>query len=264
MFKAIKFNALRRQRTSVLGVFFFAAVMVLLPISANAQRACAKIWDASGEWEISQGAGDVIRLNLKQSGSALSGTASREVRGGQRETGKVYGDADGDYFSVQIEWAGSAGELFNYRGKTLASGKAEGGVFLGSSKVSRDTWYSVQPLTCGWSPGRSRGNLTSRPSADAPVQTGQATGSLFKAPSLLASQSVFQTPYMPTGFVVLTWDAGPDHPNADVWVKYGRDRVLLMKQPKAGMQVVVQRGQMYTYVLMDGRNVLATATFVAQ
>src|SRR5437868_4031374 len=127
MFNAIKFNAKRRHRTSVLGVFFFAAVMVLLPISARAQ--CSKTWDASGEWEISQGlgAGTVFRLSLKQSGSALSGTAFRQVKSDARdglatqtETGKVIGDADGDYFTVQIEWA-SGGELANYRGKILAS-----------------------------------------------------------------------------------------------------------------------------------------------
>jgi hypothetical protein len=94
-------------------------------------------------------------------------------------------------------------------------------------------------------------------SVNAPVQTGQA--------SLVASQAIFPAPFHPQGFVVLTWDAGPDHPNADVWVKYNnsRDKVLLIKQPKGGQQVPVQRGQIYTYVLMDGRTVLATANVVA-
>ena len=70
MFNAIKFNVLRRHRTAVFGVFFIALLMVLLSISAKAQ--CSKTWDASGEWEISQGlgAGTVFRLNLKQSGNA--------------------------------------------------------------------------------------------------------------------------------------------------------------------------------------------------
>ena len=82
----------------------------------------------------------------------------------------------------------------------------------------------------------------------------------------MASKAFFQAPYNPVGFVILTWDGGPDHPNAEVWVKFGnsRERVLVVKQPKGGQQIQAQRGQMYTYVLMDGRTVLATTTFVAQ
>ena len=45
MFNAIKINASRRDRTTVLGVLFFAVVMVLLPISSQAQ--CTK-WYRSG------------------------------------------------------------------------------------------------------------------------------------------------------------------------------------------------------------------------
>ena len=96
MFNAIKFNASLRHRTLALGVLFFAVVIALLPMSAKAQ--CAKIWDGSGEWEIRQGAGvrpTVLRLNLEQSGSALSGTASRDMRTGSTK-GKVFGDVDGD------------------------------------------------------------------------------------------------------------------------------------------------------------------------
>lgn len=259
MFNAIKFNASRRHRSAVFGVFFFAVVMVLLPISAKAQ--CAKTWDASGEWEMRQGrrGATVVLLKIKQSGSALSGTASR---GGTK--GKLTGDADGANFSLLIDWADGS-EYSVYKAHVAPSGKLEGETFVGPNKRNRDTWYSEQPLTCGWSPGKSRGNLTSRLSADAPAQTGNVIASLAKGSTLVASQSVFPTPYSPTGFVVLTWDAGADHPNADVWVKYGnsRDRIPVMKQPKGGLQTVVQRGQMYTYVLMDDRIVLATATFVA-
>ena len=266
MFNAIKFNASCRNLTSVLGVIFFVVAMALLPISAHAQ--CARTWDASGEWEIRQGRGGstVIRLNIKQSGSALSGKASRDGGIGTKAvTGDVLGDADGDSFVISIDWL-TGGELVIYRAKVSASGKLEGETYVGPNKRNPNSWYSDQPLTCGWSPGKSRGNLTGKLSANDTAKPGQATGSLLKGPSIVASQAVFLTPYTSTGFVVLTWDAGPAHPDADVWVKYNgsRDRVLVMKQPKAGMQVVVQRGQMYTYVLMDGRNVLATATFVAQ
>ena len=261
MFNAISY-ASHRCQTAVLGVFFFAAVMVLLPISAHGQ--CSKQWDASGEWEIRQGRGGkvVTRLDLKQSGTEFSGTATRD---GVRTKGKVTGDADGDNFTLAIDgWDG--GEYAVYRAKVRATGHLNGETSIGPDKRDREIWFSDQSLTCGWIRGKSRGNLTGRLSANDTARPGQATGSLFKAPTLVASQAVFQPSYNPTGFVVLTWDAGPDHPNADVWVRYdnSRDRVLVMKQPKAGMQVPVQRGRMYSYVLMDGRTVLATATFVAQ
>ncbi|HEV7700993.1 MAG TPA: hypothetical protein VGO43_12240 [Pyrinomonadaceae bacterium] len=261
MFNATKVNA-SRHRTSGLrvGVVLFAAVIVLLPISANAQ--CSRTWDASGEWEIHQGSGPratVMRLNLTQSGNALSGTASR---GGT--SSKVEGEADGDNFRLWFNVANS-NELLIYAAQVSASGKLAGETYIGSTKRNRDTWYSDQPLTCGWSPGKSRGNLTSRLSANAPVQPGSAAGYLAKGPILVASQPVFPLPSNPVGWFVLTWDAGPAHPNADVWVKYGnsREKVLVMKQPKGGQQIVLQRGQMYTYVLMDDRLVLATTTFVA-
>jgi hypothetical protein len=268
MFNVIKFNASCRNLTSVLGVIFFAVAMALLPISAHAQ--CSKQWDASGEWEIRQGRGGstVTRLDLKQSGTEFSGKAYRDAGIGTKAmTGDVIGDADGDNFSLTIDWVeGYNDQYVTYRAKVRATGHLNGETSIGPDKRNREIWFSDQSLTCGWSRGKSRGNLTGRLSANDTARPGQATGSLLKGPVMVASQAVFPTPYVPTGFVILTWDAGPDHPNADVWVKYNgsRDRILVMKQPKAGMQVAVQRGQTYSYFLMDGRIVLATATFVAQ
>lgn len=261
MFNAVKFNALHRGSMSLFGVAVFAVVVVLLPVSARAQ---CRNWDASGEWEIRQGAGSrstVIRLNLKQSGFAFSGTVSRGSA-----NGKVTGDADRD-FHFEIDWLDGRGFTNFYKGQISDSGELTGETYVGSDKHDRNTWRSLQPLTCPWRPGVSRGNLTSKLSATDPVQTGGATATLFTVPSLVAGKAVFPTPGMQTGFLVLTWDAGPDHPSADVWVTYdnNRQRVLLMKQPKGGLQVQVQFGRMYSFVLMDGRIVLATTpNFVAQ
>ncbi len=243
--------------------FFFAGAITLLPVSADAQ--CSKTWDASGEWEIRQGR-TLVKLNIKQSGSALSGTAARDVRIGTKGLqGKVTGDTGGNDFSIGIDW--SDGGFSIYRAIVSSTGKLEGEVFARGNVKTGEKWYGEQPLTCGWTPGKSRGNLTSgKLSATANAQPGQATGSLVRGPFVVASQSYFQPPYNPVGFVVLQWDAGPDHPNAELWVKYNnsRERVLFVKQPKGGQQVQVQRGTVYTYVLMDGRNVLATTTFAAQ
>jgi hypothetical protein len=259
MFNAIKFNALRRNLTGMLGMFFFAAVIVILPVSANAQ--CGE-WTAAGEWRLMQGTRgfgfDPVDLKLVQKGSTISGTASRRAMGVQ---GPVSGTLNGDSFSLEIAW--SDGRTGVYSSKVLPSGKLQGEMFYKNSGKMNDPWFSEGELACKTlisNPSiRSSGNGT-RLSGNAPVQTGS---SIIKGPALAASQAVFPTPYINTGFVVLTWDAGPDHPSADVWFKVGRDRVLLMKQPKGGQQIVVQRGQMYEYVLMDGRTVLATAAFVA-
>jgi hypothetical protein len=259
MSNSIKFKASLPDRTSMVGVFFFAAVIVLLPISTRAQ--CSD-WTAAGEWRLMQGTRgfgfDPVDLQLEQKGTAISGTASRRAIGVH---GPVSGTLNGDTLSLEIAW--SDGQTSVYTSKVLPTGKLQGEMYYKDSGKVNDPWYSEGELACKTLiGGRSIGSSGRGPRlpGNAPVQTG---ASLLKGPVLVASQAVFPTPYTSTGFVVLTWDAGPDHPNADIWFKSGRERVLLMKQPKGGQQIVVQRGQMYEYVLMDGRTVLATATFVA-
>ncbi|MBK7392869.1 MAG: hypothetical protein IPI64_06140 [Chloracidobacterium sp.] len=243
-----------------IAAFFFFVGIILLPVPAEAQ--CSKTWDASGVWEIRQGKGGkrVIRLDLKQSGSGLSGKASRDGM-----TGDVVGDTGGDDFSIAITWEGFD-EMNVYRAQVSATGKLSGETYIGPEKRSRDTWYSDQPLTCGWSPGKSRGNLTGRPSANDTAKPGQGVGSRLAAPVLVATQAYFPSPYNVVGQAILQWDAGSAYPNAEVWVKYGgsRERVLFVKQSKGGQQIEVVRGQVYTYALMDGRTVLATAVVVGQ
>src|SRR5689334_16215396 len=142
MVNAIKINALCRNLTSVLGVIFFAVAMALLPISTHAQ--CSKTWDASGVWEIRQGRGGkaITRLDLKQSGSALSGKAYRDAGIGTKAmTGEVIGDADGDTFTIGITWT-LRGEITVYRAKVSATGKLEGETSIGPDKRNRETWYS--------------------------------------------------------------------------------------------------------------------------
>lgn len=251
MFNLIKFSLL-----------CVALGAVLLPISAAAQ--CSRTWDASGIWQIRQGR-TLITLDLKQSGSALSGAATRDVRIGTKGLkGDVTGDADGDAFSIVIDW--SDGGYSAYRAQVSASGKLEGEVLGRNAVKTGERWYAEQPLTCGWTPGKNRGDLTGKPSATSPVKPGQGVGSRLATPFLAAT-----TPYFPpisrvVGQSILQWDAGPDHPNAELWVKYGggRERVLFVKQPKGGQPVEVVRGQVYTYVLMDGRRVLASTVVVGQ
>lgn len=91
--------------------------------------------------------------------------------------------------------------------------------------------------------------------------TGQANSG---TASLNASRTIFQSPYSPMGTAVVTWDAGQDHPNAELWVKYNNagERVPLVKQPKGTQQIAIQRGLSNTYILVDGRIILATTVVV--
>lgn len=66
------------------------------------------------------------------------------------------------------------------------------------------------------------------------------------------------------GFVILTWDGGPDHPDAELWLKTNGGALTLAKHSKGGLQVPVERGRMYEYVLTKAGKILAGVTFVAQ
>lgn len=98
------------------------------------------------------------------------------------------------------------------------------------------------------------------------AELGQQNGTPANRAVLVAGNVYFPSPYNPLGLAPLQWDAGPDHPNAEVWVKIGdsRERTIFAKQAKGSQQIQVTRGVMYTYALMDGRNVLATAIVLGQ
>ena len=83
-----------------------------------------------------------------------------------------------------------------------------------------------------------------------------------KVPGIVASQVVFPIPFQATGFVVLTWDGGPDHPYAEVWVRVNDgDETFVVEQGKGGRQVQVERGRRYLYILTDAGNTLSTVSF---
>lgn len=66
-----------------------------------------------------------------------------------------------------------------------------------------------------------------------------------------------------TGFVILTWEAGPDHPNAEVVVKINSSPdIPVVKQAKSGLQITVERGRTYAYFLKDTGKNLSTVGFI--
>jgi hypothetical protein len=63
------------------------------------------------------------------------------------------------------------------------------------------------------------------------------------------------------GKTTLTWDAGEDHPNAEVWVKVDdQDETKVVAQGKGTLQVAVVPGKTYVYTLKEKGQVLATVT----
>src|SRR5688572_25945449 len=98
MLHLLKVTNLVNKRTALLGGLLFAAVIVLLPISARAQ--CSN-WDASGNLKILQkGQALPIELTLQQKGVVISGTASLHMFSeGRLIQGPVDGMIDGNSFS---------------------------------------------------------------------------------------------------------------------------------------------------------------------
>jgi hypothetical protein len=247
------------KRVPLLCGLLFAAVVALAPILSNAQ--CAQ-WDAGGDWEIQQSNGYTLYLHLTQSGKTITGKSTYgtttggtkflgvQLAGGDPSihTDDVSGNIEGDDFYVLI---GSAGV---YRGKIGTSGRIDGTTYDQNNPSSQASWFSGRSMKCAPPPAppvpkpiRSSGHMPhSQPAPPSPPPPPM------KVPGIVASQAIFPTPYTPVGFVILTWDAGVDHPNAQVWVKInGAPKIPVLKQPKGGLQQTVERGRTYEYLLTD-------------
>lgn len=275
MLHATKIINLVIRRTPLACGILLAAVIALLPSSVEAQ--CSTGWDASGMWSISQrGQKERINLNLQQNGRVLTGTASivheeTPWTGGitaQTIRARVDGTIDGDNFSVQIFWKDNLTGVYN--AKVLPSGRLDGETYDKNNSKIRQTWNSWEVLKClppptptTPKPIKATGKRKVTPP---PTQTSQpAPPPIMKVPGIRASQVVFDYPGALTGFVILTWDAGGEHPYAEVWFKInGSDPVFLVEKGKGDWRVNVQRGFSYTYTLTDAGKTLAEVSFVAQ
>lgn len=252
---------LRITRASLGCGLLFAAVLALLPISAGAQ--CAK-WDAAGDLYISQ-PGSSTKLDLVQSGRMIVGTALQTGGSNVRYqvAGKVEGEIDGDTFSIQISWQDNRTSVYN--GKIQQSGRLVGETYDKNNARVRQPWKGQRILKCA-SPIESMDKMpaTTPPSSKQVTGgTGIATTSSPKPPSIITSHAVFKFVGQPLGFVVLTWDGGPDHPNAEVWVKINnRKAAFVAEQGKGTSQMPVERGKAYEYILADTGKTLATVKFI--
>lgn len=282
MLHIVKNTNLINKRIAFLCGLLVAVVLALLPISAGAQ--CSK-WNVSGKWSFwQQGQKRPIHINLEQKDKALSGNASHIIPGsgnlfgsfGEDLTGVVKGLTEGDSIHIEISWGN--GQTGVYTAKFLPSGKLVGEGWEKKSPNVRVTWQSEGVFKCAPRPPGRQGPFpawdknppktpppskppTSQPTKPAPPPP------LMKVPGIITSQVIYPYPNVPTGFIILTWDAGPDHPYAEVWFKIGgptAPATFLVEQGKGSRQIPVERYKYYSYTLTDAGKTLAEVTFVAQ
>ncbi|CAN5305081.1 hypothetical protein BH20ACI2_BH20ACI2_21820 [soil metagenome] len=256
------------QPTSVLAGFLFTATLAILPMSVGAQ--CSTGWDASGQLAIFQrGQADPIMLTLEQKGRTLSGSALHKIPdnfGEIRNTGLVDGSIDGDSITFQIFWPPRGDLVGVYNAKILPTGRLDGETYDKNRPKIRQTWFSGGSLKCSPppiappKPIKSSGKAKVKP---ATPQTSQPPPPPMKVPGIVASQAHFPMPNHPAGIVILQWDAGPEHPYAEVWVKVdGGEETFVLEKGKGGLQAAVVKGRAYTYLLMDAGKTLATVRVV--
>jgi len=257
----IRTTNLINKRTPLLCGLLFAAILALLPILTQAQ--CAN-WDANVIISLIQPGSKPIALYLTQNGKRITGNAGAIVtnssgHGEHRMQGQIDGSLDGDNFSVQIYW--DNGQTGVYQGKVLLSGRLDGEAWEKRSPNVRLPWHTDGLLGClpppkppPPAPIKSSGKAKIEPKPPPPLE----------APWIDAGPAIFAVPGLHTGTVILTWDSGPDHPDAEVWLKTPNGAATVAKQVKGGLQLTVERGRQYEYILTDAGKILAGVTFVPQ
>jgi hypothetical protein len=257
MFNAIKINILSQRAALVIGTHLFAA-LALLPATAGGQ--CTQ-WDVSGKWniEVKSGVrkGYVARVSVLQSGKSLSGEVLTDGESIGVATFKN-GTSDGDRFGIYLTWDGKGLDGSNvevYAGTIGSNGMIEGTALLIGDRSGNAAWSSDRSMRCLVKPPKSTGKAK-------PVK---AEPTPMKVPGIVASQVIFPSPYSAMGFVILTWDAGPDNPYAEVWFKVNNaEDIFLVEQGKGSRQIPVERGKYYTYILTDAGKTLSTVSFVGR
>jgi hypothetical protein len=283
MFGAIRSDVITRMTLAVSAGVLFAAVLILMPVSVGAQ--CAN-WDANVKqiliWQTGLGPG--ILLDLQHRGTIISGTATNNFAYDGRSgafgkekkhktvNGTIEGTIGGDNLNFQIFWP--EGLTGVYAAKILPSGRLEGETYDKSRPGVRQTWRSDNFIRCApvvASPPARTGPPKSTGKAKPVKSTGKAKPSSttvskpepMKVPGIVASQVIFPQPNAAMGFTILTWDAGPDHTYAEMWVKVNNgDEQFVVELGKGSRQVTVERGKYYTYILTDAGKTLATVNVV--
>ncbi len=110
---------------------------------------------------------------------------------------------------------------------------------------------TVEPLVTPSDPAPSPSSSASDATGGAAPESEAPAG----VPRIVASSAPGQAP----GTRTLTWDGGPDHKWAEVWVKVDdQDETFVVEQGKGTREVTVEPGKTYLYILADNNTRLAT------
>lgn len=264
------------RRTALLECLLFAAVLAFLPISSRAQ--CSTQWGAGGEWQINQHGQKfpLIKLRIQQNGgNTLTGTANQTIvtktqtSGSFGEHGDITGQVDGsivgDTFSINIRWNNNTTGV--YKGIILPSGNIDGRAWEIRSPNVLHTWNSMQRMRCMPAVEPKVVTPSVEPPKPKPLKAGgrkvNSEVPPMKVPGIVVSQVLYPFVGSPQGTLVLTWDGGPDHPYAEVWVKVNNgEDTFLIEKGKGFMSVPVERHKSYVFILTDGGKTLSTVSFV--
>ena len=262
-------NRLQLFRVSLVGLF--CAICVLLPSPAAAQ---CREWYVGIDWSLKQGDLEV-NLRLNQKDKILKGIAAYPYRvkvksniigkddwGTATRKGVVAGTIDGDNITLDMEWDDGSGG--SYKGVIGPTGVIRGTVNDKANPSKTWSWVSRQPMPCGDKADKKPTPTPSAAPAASPTRVIKSTGKSrtdTAAPAGVPKIVVFNKPGQSPGTQTLTWDGGPEHPYAEVWVKVdGGDETKVVEQGKGTRQVTVEPGKTYQFILTDSGQQLATTT----
>jgi hypothetical protein len=265
-----------------LGGFVFTSLFALPapPVEAECEQ-----WNVGHGWRFKQGTTNVD-LDLHQNGTVVTGTATHMTytpdgsHGKSRVDGDVDGTVEGDHFAVHIQWDNNTTGV--YDGTIRPSGRIEGTGYNQATPRIKVRWHSetsmvcadtaAQPINPAPPPIKSSGKMPAEPTPKPIKSSGKFRPSSPPTQSSAAAPTIKANPVAVTipegqshGRTTLTWDAGPDHPDAEVWMKdmQGEER-LVVQQGKGTRSVTVERGKNYQVILTDAGQQLARAAVLTK
>jgi hypothetical protein len=220
------------------GCILVAFALALSPSPAQAE---CRQWDVGGDWF--PVGGDDWAFHLAQKGFVITGSATR----GPQMT-KVTGTVTGSAFYLNLISKG-----LELRGDIAADGKIHGVMHDSSNPNKKLVFVSSRAMKCTETPS----NIPATPQK--PVITAPPPKA---TPKIGASPAVVTIPTgQADGTTTLTWDGGPEHSYAEVWVAVnGQDPTFVVEQGKGSRRVTVERGTTYRYILTDSGKDLGSVT----
>ena len=184
--------------------------------------------------------------------------------GSPQVTGDVQGTVLGDDVQLKIVWRNGLVGIYN--GKIGADETISGTGYEVGNPKKKVSWVSTRAMVC-----RQAAQAKPKPVVPAqkpaiphspPQKPPPETSSASAAATITAYARVVTIPAGQTfGTTTLTWDAGPKHPYAEVWVKVDdEDETKIVEEGKGSRRVTVELGKTYRYILTDSSQTLATVT----